>query len=290
MTPRVRKVVGSSLVAFAGLVYTTFIVTHVADELSQFSADRKEANELRLELGNDVVRLTTDEADELNLLARDLLPQAQLRLRCDQRSLPPALVPQSGEICAEAAKQEILEEQARDINAQKLHREGELLQRQLAASLDDPRPAVSYERLLGALNDVARLNTSTTCGADRRVVADRIAAAYDWFGPDLKEPLIGPGAPGSPRCDDRGAGYAAAAEFTLRMLTFEGGVVATEIGESGVRNQSDSTWKLGRAILDPVTLVLAALAAALAVGGWLLQRRPPEQLAKEVPPRANGAE
>ena len=116
---------GSTLVK---ILLGTILVGVVGDLIAGYYADVREASKLKQDLGNQVMTLTAEEADDISVLAQDLAPQSWLVGRCfdDPPRLPKVAEP-SGDACHSAVFDSILQEQELQLAVRATHLNGERL-------------------------------------------------------------------------------------------------------------------------------------------------------------------
>jgi hypothetical protein len=238
---------GSTLVK---ILLGTILVGVVGDLIAGYYADVREASKLKQDLGNQVMTLTAEEADDISVLAQDLAPQSWLVGRCfdDPPRLPKVAEP-SGDACHSAVFDSILQEQELQLAVRATHLNGEVLHQRLQTTLEQGEAASAYGDLLLGLEALRKLNSSTSCR---------------WMTEDLEAQLVGPDDPAG--CDQHGEEYPAAAAFVARGLAFEGEVVNATMASADVEGVNDTRRQLFGSILgDPFLWGVAIVAGVLLV-------------------------
>ncbi len=243
----------------AKVVAGTLLVGLLGDRIAAFYSEKSEAIRIKEELAGQVVMLTNQEAEGLQVLAGDLAPQSFLARRCfTSLGLPTSLEPGRAKICPDAVLAAVLDEQQRNLDVRAAHLQGLGLQSSMAATLSEPAPADRYRKILESLEWLRKLNSSTTCGEERVQSAHLLRLAYPWMDDELERRLVGPLAPEP--CDFHGDPFPETASRVAQHLASEAGAVAADVRKGSVRELMDSRGDaVGGLLVDPLLLGLALL-------------------------------
>jgi hypothetical protein len=271
-TAGVRRGIGQGLVFLAGFLLTTVVLGRVAAAIAEYDADRDEADELRTELGGEVVDLAQQQSSRLSRLVADDLPASELTQRCGAGTLPDVVADASA-VCAEAVVNQILDEQAEGNELRNLSDASLLVERRIEDRLENDSIVNAHAALRQSYVDLRRLQSSELCEERRTPLVEDLASRYPSIDEATATALQGPPTSG-PRCDHHGDDFVPAVVFVTQELAGEASIIDQAIAASPVRSLDDSGADLvAHVLFDGITYAALAVAIALGLAGLIVKDR-----------------
>lgn len=304
------------LVAVAAFGGGTIVATQLGSAVTGYGSARRDSVALRDDLANSVERTATDLSQSLSLVVDGLTPGAQIVIRCDENTLPAEVNAGRAKVCADAALEEIKEEQQQLTDFKRSGAEARALARRLHDELEEPVAAQQWNAVVSAFSDLQRLESSTACNGARdslvgllrsppdgtpardraALLARRIpidpsstagGASDRTTGPTVATALIGPRTSG-PRCDSHGRDYVVASDVVRRALVDESTDAAAATRRAHAALLDDKFSDVPSSLFHDAWFVIGLVIALIA---WLLARsikQPQKPILVTIVPREPG--